>query len=371
MARDISVYQRELTRQQDRAASRGSKSSGGDYQWFSPAKPTRKGEKTRTQVRILPRAVEGGGPDDYADEWWVVADQHVLTVDGRTRVFNCPDDHDSGGDSHCPLCILRRDMYKERSPAAQELAKDLKVRSRAFAVIACPDAEGERGPFVWGFSSSLLNGIMEIAVAKRCMVDDPDTGRDLLVTITRIGPKRYDIRYSVTDLDPSAVADDVRAMETPDLNGLTKDASMDDLRELAAMLDPRPGGKRSSAAPAPAHESNRPDPTPPRHAAAKVDPPVVRDVDTSLHYSGSGGDQQGLTVEDVAVLVADNGGDEHYVWREGYDAWKPASEVREIVDAVARLKPAPIVAAPPSPPSAPPKPPGPPRPPKPPGGKAF
>ena len=99
---------------------------------------------------------------------------------------------------------------------------------------------------------------------------------------------------------------------------------------------------------------------------------MVREPDTtSFHYSGAGGDHTGISLDKVARLVADNDGDDHYVWQEGWADWKPAADVPEIAAAVKALKPPPTL-TPPRPPAGPPKPPGaPPRPPKPPGGKAF
>jgi len=357
MARDISAYSREL----DRSGQRSTRSSkGGDFNWFSPPKPVRKGEKTRVQVRVLPRKDASG---EYSDEYWVRTDQHILTVDGKTKVLNCPDDHDSADTvSSCPLCQLRRDLYKSRDQRHQATAKDLKIRSRCFAVIVLPEAESDQGPFVWGYSQNLNNSICEIAVAKRCFIDDPDEGRNLMLTTNRIGPQRWDIRYSITDLDPSPVADNLKPImdDLPDLSSLAKVADMADLQEIAALLDPRPSGARSTASvttPAPA-------------AVAPPAPAVVIEAEgKTYHYSGASGDQSGLTAEAVAKLVA-AGGDEHHVWADGMADWQMAKDVSEIATLVTALT-TPKTIAPPKAPTAPKRKAGPPAPPKPAGGAAF
>ena len=368
MARDMSHLKREL----DRTAQRSSRQSSGsgDFQWLSPPKPVRKGEKTRLRLRILPRKEEG--TEDYHPEWWVRADQHVLTIDGATKVFNCPDDHDSPDSvSVCPLCQLRKELYKERTPAAQELAKDLKVRSRCFATVVLPEASaGEQGPFVWGYSNNLNSAVVEIAVAKSCFIDDPIEGRDMMLTTSRIGPRRFDIRYSVTDMDPSPLEDSLHGLmeNAPDLSKLTKVADIGELNEIAAILDPRPGSKRAMSAPSSS--------APPRQATVQRAEPEVQvtdDTPKTFYYSGAGGDQSGLDAGAVAAIVAEKGGDEHHVWKDGWAEWKMVKEVGEVMELVQKLT-VPKTVTPPAPPAGPPQPPkggGPPSPPKPPGGSAF
>jgi hypothetical protein len=366
-SRDMSSLQREL----DRTAQRSSRQSSGsgDFQWMSPPKPVRKGEKTRLRLRILPRKEEGS--DDYCPEWWVRADQHVLTIDGSTKVFNCPDDHDNpDGGKVCPLCSLRRELYKERTPASQELAKDLKVRSRCFAAVVLPESQGgEQGPFVWGYSNNLNNAVVEIAVAKSCFIDDPDEGRDMMLTTSRIGPRRFDIRYSITDMDPSPLADDLRKLmddAAPDLSKLTKDADLAELNEIAAVLDPRPGSKRAT----PAGTAS----APVRNASVQRREPEAQVAEdtapATFYYSGAGGEQSGLDGDGVAALVAEHGGDEHHVWKDGWSEWKMVGEVGEVMELVKKLT-VPKTITPPAPPAAPAKAGGPPSPPRPPGGSAF
>jgi hypothetical protein len=375
MARDLSALTKEL----DRSAGRQNRSSGpSDFSWFNPPKPVRNGEKTRTQIRILPRKDARG---EWESEYWVRADQHVLQLDGKTKVLNCPDNHDDGDSAKtCPLCALRRELYSERSPEAQALAKDLRVRSRCFAVVALtdPDAGAERGPFVWGYGSQLNDTIIEIAVAKRCFIDDPATGRDMLLTTTRIGPKKMDIRYSVTDLDSTEVPPDVGAMlsRLPDLRSLTKVATNDELRNVAALVDPRPAGKRASVvsggsapavrhAPAPVEDDVEDDVAPEAAPVVEIAP---HEPDVLYHYSGPEEDAEGLTAAEIAQKVFVTGGDNHHCWQDGWAEWKPCAEVREIAEAVKALRVPTVVKRPPGPPG---RPAGPPRPPRPPGGAAF
>lgn len=379
MARDISAFQGELDRDAKRSERRRS-GGGGDIQWFTPSKPAKTGDATRTRLRILPRVDQNG---EYRQEFWVAIDQHVFGPKNSVQTFVCPDNHDGGeGDKVCPLCQLSRDLYKSGDPKHLDLAKELSTRRRIFVnALAEPfdqHLEGEGGPwsYVWAFSQSVLSGLMDICVAKRAFIDDPDDGRDVMLTCKRIGSQNRDIRYSVTDMDPSALPEDLRVMIKGDsLEDLAKPATLDDLHEAAAQQDPRAAGKRTSPIQHTTQTVNTPAPPAPRAPAPAPAPappssPVVGGGvpdGTLYHYTGSGGDDKdGLSVSAIVDLMAT--GDQHFVWAEGMGEWSPADSVADIKDEIARraAPPKPSKPVPPTRPSV-----GPPMPPKPPGGGAF
>lgn len=78
-------------------------------------------------------------------------------------------------------------------------------------------------------------------------------------------------------------------------------------------------------------------------------PPPMASV--SFHYSGPAGDGEKTLQQVVAALKADPEAD-HFVWKQGFDGWKPAKDVPEIQAALS--------AGPPGPPPRPGGPPGPP-----------
>ena len=83
---------------------------------------------------------------------------------------------------------------------------------------------------------------------------------------------------------------------------------------------------------------------PPEPAA----PPPMANV--SFHYAGPAGDGEKTLAQVVAALGAHPGGD-HHVWKQGFDGWKNAKEVPEIVAAMNAGGPPP----PPRPPGPPPR----------------
>jgi membrane protease subunit (stomatin/prohibitin family) len=80
--------------------------------------------------------------------------------------------------------------------------------------------------------------------------------------------------------------------------------------------------------------------------ASKVPPEVA--AQPSFHYHGPAGDGQKHLAEVVDIVKADPDG-AHFLWQSGWSGWKPASEVPEVLAALAT--------APPPPPGSPPPPP--------------
>ena len=265
MARDFSIYEKELSRMQGRDNRR---SSGGanDYTWLTTDKPSKTGDQTRQRLRIVPRRSQDG---TIHDEFWVSVDQHILKVDGKTKVMVCPDNHDDpNGAKVCPLCKLSRELYASREPEYLSIAKELSTRVRVFANVINVDDTGahvDDKPMIWAFSRTIHNALLDICVAKRAFIEDPEVGRDILLTTRRIGPNRIDIRYAVTDMDPAPVDPSLMNIvnNAHDLESLAKSADLDELREIAAQQDPRAAGSVSyhqpevaaptPAAPAPAY----------------------------------------------------------------------------------------------------------------------
>jgi len=372
----MSVYERELNRMQARSNKR---SSGNDYTWLKLDKPARTNEQTRARLRIVPRLSSDGTPHD---EFWVTVDQHILKVDGKIKVLVCPDNHDdNGGSGVCPLCKLSRDLYSSRDPAYLGLAREMSTRVRVFANVIAVDNIGDHEdnkPQIWAFSRTIHNALLDICVAKRAFIEDPDEGRDILLTTRRIGPQRIDIRYSVTDMDKSAIPDEQREIvkNAHDLESMAKPAELDELHEVAAQLDPRPAGAVSyhepatpvEAAPVAPPAAPEAPPAPVQSAPAAPEPaPAPSGIVYHLHNAN--GQQEGLTAAQVAEAVLGNEGDTHNVWADGMDDWQDAKNVDEISAAVAAARPQPTKSAPPAPPAAPSG--GPPSPPSLPNQKAF
>ena len=372
MARDFSVYEKAMGRMAAREQQRSS--GGGDFVWYSTNKPSRKGESTRARIRVVPRPDGNGG---HHDEFWVSIDQHMVRVDGKTKAMVCPDDHDNQqSEKRCPLCKLSRDLYASRDPEMLGTAKECNARQRVFAnIVDLDDDQHPEAPKVWGFSRSLHHSVLDICMAKRSFVEDLETGRDLFLTTRRIGPQKFDIRYAVTDADSAPIdpAFVEIAKAAHDLETLAKPASLDELHEIAARMDPRKGSKRGSYTPtaspsqggwntpAPAAEPAPPAPAAPAPAPAAPAPAAPPPVGDNLwHYSGPDGQQEGVSTTEVLKAVRRAPGADHHVWRDGMAGWEAATDVPEIKSLL----------APPGPP-APPSKGGPPVPPSPRGGSAF
>ena len=378
MARDITAFQSELDRDAKRKESWGSKGGKSDFKWFTPEKPAKVGEASRQQLRILPRLTASGEPEN---EFWVAVDQHIMTVDGQTKVLACPDDHDSREDGVCPICALSRELYRSKEPKYLDTARELSTRRRVFVnAVNVDEIErhvSEGWTYVWAFSQTILTGLMDICVAKRAFIDDVDAGRNVMLTCKRIGPQKRDVRYSVTDMDPSAIEGSqaqVLLSNLANLDDLSSPASTEELAEVAAIMDPRPGSKRSShivsgnpvtapAPVAPVPAAPAPAPAPPKPPA----PEVAQPTGLVYHYNGDAGSHDPMGADKLAGIIVNNPG-EHHVWAEGWSDWKSAAEVAEVAAIVAQLT-APKAASPVPPPPRSPA--GPPAPPKPPGGAAF
>ena len=77
-------------------------------------------------------------------------------------------------------------------------------------------------------------------------------------------------------------------------------------------------------------------------------PPPLPGADTVYHYHGPAGSGEMPVSAIVAAVKADPDG-EHNVWKEGFDTWKPASDVAEIARAMSAGPPPPPPASGPPP----------------------
>jgi len=380
------AYEAEKQRQEQ--ADKNSRSGSGDFVWMDFDKPSRKGETTTTRLRIVgrPQKDANGNPTgEMHSQFWLVTHRHNLTIDGDNKSGVCPDDHyDDGSPKTCPLCGLSRDLFDSGSAAHAAIAKDLRPRRRVY-VNAIDYADGQTPSVkVWGLSWGLMKDILDICMTKRTFIEDIDHGRDLNVKIERVGKRRMDIRYSATDFDSAPLDAGWRpiAATAHDLVGLAKPHDLAELQEWAAIIDPRPGGARSSS-PAQSAGGYQP-PTQPATAPPAASAPPARQppaapgqsqaapasgptLPPEWHYAGANGQEADLTATQIAEKMIAAPGGHHHVWKDGMDGWSKASESAEIQGEVQRLsRPAGPPAGPPVPPTGAPA--GPPTPPTPPGG---
>lgn len=73
-------------------------------------------------------------------------------------------------------------------------------------------------------------------------------------------------------------------------------------------------------------------------AALPAAPPPVPAA--RFHYNGPGGDGEKSAAE-IAAIVAAHPNAEHYVWRQGWDGWRPAKDVAELRSAAGNVPPPP------------------------------
>ena len=341
-----------------------SKSNKPRNKFFSPSKPSKTGESTETRLRIVPRLDENG---DYQD-FFVAVNRHNVTIDGQFKPLVCP------GPSVCPLCQLRKELESKKHEYP-ELMSQLFLRTRHYARIMVEPFEqhldGENGPwlYIWDFAKKTKKQLEAITMTKKTLLDDfSESGRDLNLTCSRVGPNRMDIRYEIIDFDPSPVDQSLHSLSelSDQLDELISPASMELLHQAAAELDPRPASKRAKPAPYVPEQpaAVTPPPAPPR--AAPPPPPPAVTIGEWHHSCDGSAAQSELTSEEVAQIVNSNPLGNHMVWKEGLSGWVEATSISEISSKVSQpgKPPAPPVPEAPQVSSPVPPPPGPPRPPQ-------
>lgn len=359
--------------------------SGGDWKFFDPPKPASIGAQTSVLLRVIQRLPLGadGAPDinNPYPAFWVRTAQHRVTLDGADKTLTCPDDPTvKGAPVTCPICKLRSELYKEKRKEWEALATDLKARPRCFAnIIDMSDpakhweSDGGQGfivrPFVWGYSLTVHKLLIEMCRTKR-PIEDWQVGRTIKLVVEKTGKLKMNVKYQVLEAsDSEPLREDLFPIlyASLDLEALAKPADMSELANVASVLDPRAGGRRSTGGPPGGQRPGAPpaqDPyqgqqyqppaqhgdrsydrygQPPTHHGAP--PPPQRPEAESYHYASPiHGQQEGFFAETVAQWVA---ADENYqpgahqVWAPSLGNWTPVEQVPEIATALARLRPAP------------------------------
>jgi len=374
-----SVYEEEEEALAGRPKGGG---GGGDYNFLTLPKPSKKGQKLTRKLRVVQRLPLGddGEPDpsNPFPKFWVRVDVHRFKLEGENKMMTCPDNHDAkdwASRITCPLCKLEQALWKSKRDEYQGLAKQIFASGRCYAnVIDMEDDDSiaehwkeiEGGwdprPKVWGYSLSVHKDLMAICRTSGA-IEDMEVGRNFIIEIERVGESAWDIRYPrciPMDREPLDERLHVLAQRAFDLEGLAKPASMEDLRQAAAMLDPglgidfggtstpdpRPGTKRTATAGGPPGSATTAKPggakPPPARGAKKPEPepePEQEDAiadDTEYHYAGPGvtvhGDaldgESGVAANAIAeAIAADPTPGVHMLWADGWPEWVAADEI--------------------------------------------
>ena len=138
-----------------------------------------KGVKTGTKtIRILP-ATNGGTP-------FVEMHAHKVLVDGEWKTYPCLK-HEKGED--CPFCEARAALQATGKDSDKELAK--KFNARLMYVVKVIDRDNEAdGVKFWRFNhdfrkEGVYDKIFSAWSALKKDITDPETGRDLVITLNR------------------------------------------------------------------------------------------------------------------------------------------------------------------------------------------
>lgn len=258
------VYEQEAEKLAKK--TRGFAGGGGDFDWLDIDKPASEGSKTRTNIRVVQRLHwEDGEPDpsNPYPEYWVRVSVHRGHIEGKFTQLVCPEDRDVDGwreHAECPICLLQKELWDAKREDYEDVANSIGARWRVYCnVIDLDDVnahwkEGADGswvvrPKVFGYSKKIHDQMMEVCI-NNGPIEDYQSGRPLVLTCERTGPKKFNIRYSVTHKDQEPVPNELMPIVYGafDLAGLAKPATMEELRKAAMEWDPRPasGGAAST-----------------------------------------------------------------------------------------------------------------------------
>ena len=405
-AKDPSVYKKEQKALENRP--RGSSGGGGDFTWIDFDKPATKGATTQKRIRVIDRLPLKDDKPDYHNpeqEFWVRVDVHKGNIEGKFQQLVCPEDHDVEGwrdRANCPVCLLQKELWAAKRDDWNDLAKEIGCKTRVYCnVIDLDDAashwvdDGNGGwkirPKVWGFSYGMHKDLMRLCV-NNGPIEDVVGGQPLIVEIERTGPKKMNIKYSLTGLTAAPLDEQLMPIvwNSWDLESLRKSASAEDLRAFASAVDPRPAGSayragagpratpvgyvppvvtppppagpqsaETSAPPPPGYqprggyEQSGPPPLP--GSAAPSPPPSKAAI--AYNYSGPSGQSEGLSASEVAIRVNGAPDASHHVWTAGMPGWEVANNRSDIQQAIQELQPEQRAAPPPPPASGLPAPP--------------
>lgn len=164
-----------------------------------------KGVKTGTKtIRILP-ATNGGTP-------FVEMHAHKVLVDGEWKTFPCLK-HEKGED--CPFCEARAALQATGKESDKELAK--KFNARLMYVVKVIDRDNEdEGVKFWRFNhdfrkEGVYDKIFAAWSALKKDITDPETGRDLVITLNR-NQNDVPVVSGIQALDPSPLSENAAQM---------------------------------------------------------------------------------------------------------------------------------------------------------------
>ena len=150
-------------------------------------------------IRILP--TQTGSP-------FVEMYGHKVMIDGEWKTFPCLK-HEKG--EACPFCEARQELLATGKDSDKELAK--KYNARLMYVVKVIDRDNEHeGVKFWRFNHDYSKGgvydkLYAMITALKKDVTNPETGRDIVVTISR-NQNNVPIVSGIQALDPSVLSED-------------------------------------------------------------------------------------------------------------------------------------------------------------------
>jgi hypothetical protein len=150
--------------------------------YFSTFLPKGVNEATKT-IRIIP------GPDGSP---FTNLHVHNHKVDNQWRKFVCPNKEkkkDDGTPEDCPFCEAHTLLMSQNTEESRKLAYQYKVKKTYIVKVIDRDKEGEGVKF-WRFTHSrqkdgIYDKIISIFKMAKADLSNPETGRDLVITIAR------------------------------------------------------------------------------------------------------------------------------------------------------------------------------------------
>jgi hypothetical protein len=151
-------------------------------------------------IRILPTS-DGSSP--FVEVWG-----HKIKVDGDWKTFACLK-HEKN--EPCPFCEAREALLATGKESDKELAKAYNARMMYVVKVIDRD-HPEEGVKFWRFNhdyrkEGILDKIQGVLRAIKKNITDPETGRDLVLTINR-NQSGAPVVSAVASLDPSVLSED-------------------------------------------------------------------------------------------------------------------------------------------------------------------
>lgn len=167
----------------------------------------KEGVKSGTkQVRILPTA---NGTSPFVEMYG-----HKAQVDGAWKTLPCLKREKN---EPCPFCEAREALLATGEEKDKELAKKYGARMMYIVKVIDRNAENEGVKF-WRFNhdyrkEGIYDKIIGVLNAIKKDVTDPQTGRDLLLTINR-NQNNVPVISAVASLDPTPLSNDTEQVKT-------------------------------------------------------------------------------------------------------------------------------------------------------------